>query len=129
MDVYAAVIGQLGKVVTFVQDMSSTFHSILSRDLLAFGKGLVRTTLDLAVPCYGYYGGAGWGVRQFGADGAPPPLNQQDWANFIHDQEFLHFNWVRNSWSFSTPGLPAGPIGQIYKVLGTGPFAAAGALQ
>ncbi len=80
------------------------------------------------VPNYGYYGGAGWGTRQFGVDGNPTPLNQVDWASYRHDIYYRHLGWVRDGWSGDMPGIPEGPFGLAYKLLGTVPFSIAGAL-
>ena len=128
-DIYATVVGQVGAVGTFFQDIAGVGSSLFNLDIIGAGKGVFRTVFDAIVPNYGYYGGAGWGTRQFGEDGIPVPLNRVDWASYQHDINFDHSQWVRDVWSGDMPGVPAGPIGQAYKLLGTVPFSAAGAFQ
>ncbi len=47
----------------------------------------------------------------------------------LHDRNFDHSQWVADSWTGNSNYLPTGPFGQIYKLLGTIPFSAAGAFQ
>jgi hypothetical protein len=126
VDLYAAVVGQVGEVWTFGQDLYDIGRSLLRGSFLEAGEGLLSTAFHLLVPNYGYYGGAGWGTRQF-PDGVPPPLNRTDEASYVHDKFFRHLQWVRDVWT--GPGLPPGPIGLAYNTLGTPFFSLGGGLQ
>jgi hypothetical protein len=129
VDIQALAVGQIGAIGAFFQDLGIVSSRLFQFDLVGAGRGLAQTVFDAIVPNYGYYGGAGWGVRQFGVDAVPTPLNRVDWAIFRHDISFRHSEWVKDVWSGEMPGIPAGPFGQAYKLLGTVPFSAAGALQ
>ena len=89
-----------------------------------------NTFVDLGIPHYGYYGGAGWGIRdRYKAWGQP--LNQPDEINFQHDQSCppcASGVWASNQFSSNPNFLPAGPFGMAYQLLGLVPFTIAGAM-
>lgn len=126
-DLYAGIVGQVGEVWTFAQDLYDIVRSLVSADFIAAGRGFLETVVHLLVPNYGYYGGAGWGTRQFGPDAIPAPLNRVDRASFKHDLGYRHLQWVRDVWVGA--GLPPGPIGLVYAALGTPVFSVGGGLQ
>jgi RHS repeat-associated protein len=128
VDVYAAVVGNtVGKLAAFLYDFGQLGEAATQGNILGVGRGLLDIAIDLPFPNYGWYNGRHWGTTQFGNSGVPTPLNGQGYAGLRHDVLPRHLGWVRNSWGFY--GLPAGPIGQAYKIIGTGPFAIGGALQ
>jgi hypothetical protein len=130
VDIQALITGQIvGTIWTLYDDAINIGHNISQLNIRGSGIALLKTIQNLIVPKYGYYGGSGWGRRQFGDSDRTKPLNNVDIANFKHDDHFDHHKWLRDVYFGNIKGIPAGPFGQIYKVLGTIPFGIAGAFQ
>ncbi len=133
VDAYAAVVGQIGAIYAFFEDIGQIAVDFINGKFSALGMDFARTAYDLLLPHYGFYGGSGWGTRQFLPPGATvpsvEPLNQQDWANFVHDTNGDDTLWVQNSYATNSNFLPTGPLGILYKMVGTVPFTIAGKLQ
>jgi len=85
-----------------------------------FLTNLVFIPIDLAFPAYGFYGGHGYGIKQF-PTGNPAPLNKVDVGSFGHDKSGNDIDWIVTASSQDTPGLPAGIFGWGYVLIGT-PF-------
>lgn len=118
------VVGTPGVIVNGIKNAG---ESLFQGDLLGFVGSLALTPLAVAFPRYGNYGGLRWGRDQFGTDGIPAPVNKVDFQNWKHDIFFRHGDWASGVWN--GPGLPPGPFGNLYRMLGTSPFALAGRLQ
>jgi hypothetical protein len=128
-DLAPTAVGILAKPIVLAQDLWDLGQSVWALDPASIARNALGTVLDQAIPTYGFYGGGGWGTRQFGNIGIPGPLNSVDWASLSHDISFRHLQWVRNVWAPTVPSLPPGPFGFAYGIIGTPPFALAGAFQ
>jgi hypothetical protein len=122
---FAGVIGQIGAVWTLGGDLSTLGKDLGSFNIKLAGKQLWNTIYDFAViPHYGFYGGAGWGIQQFKDDSMI--LNQGDYASYAHDVTCQikcdNRGWVQNQWNGNPAYVPVGPLGSVYRLLGTGPF-------
>ncbi len=129
IDVYALVVGQIGALWTLGENLWETGYNLFSGAPIRAGISLMSTIYNLIIPNYGLYGGAGWGMDQFGDDGLPRPLNSLDRANFLHDGDFNEAAWVKSGWFGGSGDLGPGPIGLAYKLLGTIPFGIKGAID
>jgi len=129
-DLAATAVGIAAKPAVIAHDLWRLGQSIGSFTPGAIAASALALGVDAAIPTYGFYGGGGWGTGwPWGAGGWPAPLNRVDWASFHHDQSFDHFRWVQDVWSVHGRGLPPGPIGQLYGIIGTPPFVVAGAMR
>jgi len=100
-------------------------------------------SLPIIIPNYGNYGGANWGITQQITSAeknvAIPkfsPLGKVETRNeigsFWHDWNMedkninrlqnstAHLNWIRDVWT--SEGVEPGPLGQIYRLVGTPAF-------
>jgi hypothetical protein len=93
-----------------------------------FLGAIMRTGLNLTIPNYGMYTGAGWGLDQWGDD-PNYTINQADVAGRQHDKDMNEWNWLQNTWTNTPSGQWVGPVGTAFSVLGSIPFFAIGALD
>ncbi len=131
VDIYAVAVGQLGALYVFVRyDLPGVATDFANGGFLKAFTDFGATIFHLALPHYGYYGGAGWGV----SDRYTPwgtPLNQVDDASFQHDLSCppcASGAWASNTFTNNSSYLPTGPFGMIYQLLGLVPFSVAGAM-
>ncbi len=130
VDVTAFVVGQgYGTLRTWYDDVVSIGSSLMGLQAGQASVSALHMVWNTIVPKYGHYSGSGYGGRQYGLDGNPEPMNRLDQSSFDHDGHFNHLQWVHDVWSPATPGLPVGPLGLLYQLIGTGPFALGGAIQ
>jgi hypothetical protein len=117
--------------VSLLHDVPKTLYeagkSLLDGHIIDSGKKLTYTMAMVAIPRNGNNGGLGYGTANSNV------LNRQDQANYNHDRDFGQvpnscWNWVKDNYSRNTPGRPIGPFSIAYTLIGTIPFAAAGAL-
>jgi hypothetical protein len=127
-DLYAAGVGIAAKPIVFAWDLRDLATDALAGNIGAVATDTIGLVLDAAFPTYGYYGGLGWGTRQF-QDHVPLPLNQVDFGNLLHDMWGDNLNWVRDVWTWTGPTVPPGPFGIAYAALGTVPFTVGGLAQ
>ena len=134
IDIYAVTVGQLGALyVLFRFDFPSVVMDFAGGDFLQALGDFGKTIFDLALPHYGYYGGAGWGLSSkyipWGS-----PLNQVDAASYIHDQACgggcggASAAWASSTFTGNPGVIPAGPFGMVYQLMGLVPFTVAGAM-
>jgi len=131
-DFLGLVVGQIGRLLTPFYLVGHAIHDTLTGNIGSLAAdlgslifyGIYEEVLG-PVGYYGYYGGASWGVTQFGSDGIPDPLNTTDYASLQHDQTPAHmWDWVRNVWTGSAPGTTSntpsvGPFGLPFQIVGT----------
>ena len=128
-DVAAVVIGMEGKLVTTMMDILNIltlgqYEALGHRnkdgklEKSGFLKSIGLAVFDLIIPNYGFFGGGGWGYRQFG-DNRALCLNNGDVASYMHDYndkegqwiDIQNRNWLLAQW--------VGPAGAAYALLGT----------
>jgi hypothetical protein len=132
VDIYAAVVGQLGMVFTFAYyDVPAVAKDLYHADFLKAGHDFFDLIFDLAFPHYGYYGGANWGFKHPWKD--LPGLNQVDVASSLHDMRCDGHNCLSGQYQSDVSDrfydtLPAGPFGFAYQLLGLVPLTISGAL-
>ncbi|MDX2148990.1 MAG: RHS repeat-associated core domain-containing protein, partial [Planctomycetota bacterium] len=125
-DIHLAVVGA---VVGVPSSVYAYFHDVATKlgdgDWGGATMAAVVGAILVAVPKFGYYGGGLWGTTQFGDWGAPV-LTWTDAASRTHDQRGNELRWAGSVLDPRSGGLPPGPFGVAYSLVGIAGFGIAG---
>jgi RHS repeat-associated protein len=134
-DLIAGAFGIVSKPLVLGLDFYYLGRSLFT-SRADFLPSLGQVVQQLAIPTYGFYGGARVGTEGlfggFGLDQTPRPLNWVDWASFWHDSSlqlgsydkpgYADQQWTRDVLRPHPGSVPPGPIGLGYAAIGIPSF-------
>lgn len=126
-DIAGLLIGLAQKPLGIFEGINEAIEKFWQGDAIGGLTGIGKAIWSAVVPTYGFYGGAGVGTEQYGADGTPAPLNRVDEASLQHDVNFRHHQWISSA--IFGDGLAPGPFGIAYTAVGAVGFGVAGVFQ
>ncbi|BDA79608.1 hypothetical protein LPTSP3_g25380 [Leptospira kobayashii] len=128
LDMYGSPKGEEVTEVKNILNGTDEKHDPRERYATGFPGAIGRAVLDLVIPDYGMFGGAGWGTDFLGFDKSMR-INQADVASLEHDRDMNEIHWIRRNWSTNPTKQSVGPIGTAFTLLGTAGFGVIGTAQ